>query len=221
MEWLIVEGLLAKSVFCPQCNKEMKLVTCNDRWDGLKWECRIQTSGKWHKTETSIRKGSWFSQSNMTLEETLKCMYWWCQDLEQSQIMHELGLVHGTGVDWDRFCREVCEMTMFGSSQKIGEEGKIVQIDESKLSRDQPYTGRRTFKYRLSRARIQVERGLGQHKGRCQCLHKQRDCDPDKVVLHIMTACILHNMWEERKECYLEEWNSLSESEIDDLQEFA
>ena len=35
-----------------------------------------------------------------------------------------------------------------------------------------------------------------------------------------MTACILHNMWEERKECYLEEWNSLSESEIDDLQEF-
>ena len=77
------------------------------------------------------------------------------------------------------------------------------------------------FNYRLSRARIQVERGLGQHKGRCQCLHKQRDFDPDKVVFHIMTACILHNMWEEGKECYLEEWNSLSESEIDDLQEFA
>ena len=119
MEWLIVEGLLAKSVFCPQCNKEMKLVTCNDRWDGLKWECRIQTSGKWHKTETSIRKGSWFSQSNMALEEILKCTYWWCQDLEQSQIMHELGLVRSTGVDWDSFCREVCEMTMFDSSQKI------------------------------------------------------------------------------------------------------
>ena len=59
--------------------------------------------------------------------------------------MHELGPVHGTGVDWDSFCREVCEMTMFDSSQKIGGEGKIVQIDESKLSRDQPYTGRRTF----------------------------------------------------------------------------
>ena len=54
--------------------------------------------------------------------------------------MHELGLVHGTGVDWDRFCREVCEMTMFDSSQKIGGEGKIVQIDESKLSRDPPDT---------------------------------------------------------------------------------
>jgi len=47
----------------------------------------------------------------------------------QSQITHELGLVCGTGVDWDSFCREVCEMTMFDSSQKIGGEGKIVQID--------------------------------------------------------------------------------------------
>ena len=33
--------------------------------------------------------------------------------------MHELGLVRSTGVDWDSFCREVCEMTMFDSSQKI------------------------------------------------------------------------------------------------------
>ena len=141
MEWLIVEGLLAKSELCPQCNREMKLVTCNDRSDGLKWECRIQTSGKRHKTETSIRKGSWFSQRNMTLEEILKFTFWWCQDLEQSQITHELGLARGTGVDWDSFCREVCEITMFDSSQKIGGEGKIVQIDESKFGKRKYHRG--------------------------------------------------------------------------------
>ena len=56
MEWLIVEGLLAKSELCPQCNKEMKLLTCNDRSDGLKWECRIQTSGKRHDGDIS-KKG--------------------------------------------------------------------------------------------------------------------------------------------------------------------
>ena len=126
----MAEGLLAKSQLCPHCNKEMKLVTWNDRSDGLKWECRTQTSGKRHKTEASIRKGSWFAQSNMTLEEILKFTYWWRQDLEQSQITHELGLVRGTGVDWDSFCREVCD-----SSQKIGGEGKIVQIDESKFGK--------------------------------------------------------------------------------------
>lgn len=73
------------------------------------------------------------------------------------------------------------------------------------------------FNYRLSCAHFQVERGLGRLKGRCRCLHKELDCELDKVVLHIMTACILHNMCEERKECYLEEWNRLSESEIGDL----
>ena len=119
----------------------MKLVTCNDRSDGLKWECRIQTSGKRHNTETSIRKGSWFSQSNMTLEEILKFTYWWCQDLEQSQITHELGLARGTGVDWDSFCREVYEITMFDSSQKLGGEGKIVQIDESKFGKRKYHRG--------------------------------------------------------------------------------
>lgn len=141
MEWLMAEGLLAKSQLCPHCNKEMKLVACNDRSDGCKWECRTQTSGKRHKTETSIRKGSWFAQSNMTLEEILKFMYWWCQDLEQSQITHELGLARGTGVDWDSFCREVCEITMFDSNEKIGGEGKIVQIDESKFGKRKYHRG--------------------------------------------------------------------------------
>ena len=104
IQWLMAEGLLGKSQLCPHCNNEMNLVTCNDRSDGLKWECRIQTSGKRHKTETSIRRGSWFAQSNMTLEEILKFTYWWCQDLEHSQITRELRLARGTGVDWDSFC---------------------------------------------------------------------------------------------------------------------
>ena len=133
IEWLMSEGLIRKSQLCPQWNNEMKIVTCNDRSDGLKWECRVQSSAKRHRTELSIRTGSWFAQSNMTLEEILKFTYWWCQDLEQSQITRELRLARGTGVDWDSLCREVCEITMFDSSEKIGGGGKIVQIDESKF----------------------------------------------------------------------------------------
>ena len=30
--------------------------------------------------------GSWFENSNMTIEEVLKFTYWWCQDLNQWQI---------------------------------------------------------------------------------------------------------------------------------------
>ena len=77
----------------------------------------------------------------MTLEEILKFTYWWCQDLEQSQITRELRLARGTGVDWDSFCREVCEVTMFDNSEKIGGEGKIVQIDESKFGKRKYHRG--------------------------------------------------------------------------------
>ena len=141
IEWLISEGLIRRSQLCPQCNNEMKIVTCNDQSDGLKWECRVQSSAKRHRTELSIRTGSWFAQSNMTLEETLKFTYWWCQDLEQSQITRELRLARGAGVDWDSFCREVCEITMFDSSEKIGGGGKIVQIDESKFGKRKYHRG--------------------------------------------------------------------------------
>ena len=73
------------------------------------------------------------------------------------------------------------------------------------------------FNYRLSRARIQIERAFGRLKGRWRCLLNPLDCDLDKVVLHATSACILHNICEERKECYLEEWNRLGEDEIGDL----
>lgn len=73
------------------------------------------------------------------------------------------------------------------------------------------------FNYRLSRARIQIERAFERLKGRWRYLLKTLDCDLDKVELHATTACNLHNICEKGKECYLEEWNRLNENEIGDL----
>ena len=56
-------------------------------------------------------------------------------DLDQAQIRHEMGVATKTGVDWDSFCREVCEVTLFENSMRIGGPGKIVQIDESKFGK--------------------------------------------------------------------------------------
>ena len=63
---------------------DMKLVNCEDCSNGFKWECRRCTNSKRHKVELSIRAGSWFEQSKMTLEEILKYSYWWCQELDQA-----------------------------------------------------------------------------------------------------------------------------------------
>ena len=75
-------------------------------------------------------KEAGLKKSKMTLEEILKLAYWWCQNLD-----HELGLAESTGVDWDSFCHEVCEITLLESSERLRGEGKIVQIDESKFAK--------------------------------------------------------------------------------------
>lgn len=135
IHWLMDEGLISNKHFCPMCGEEMNLRRCEDRSDGLKWECKRQENGKRHKAEISIRKGSWVEKRRMTLEEILKLTYWWCQDLDQAQIKHELGLVEGTGVDWDSFCSEVCKITLLENGEKLGGVGKIVQFDESKFGK--------------------------------------------------------------------------------------
>lgn len=40
IQWLMEEGLLAKSRLCNVCGDNMTLIKCDDRSDGFKWECR-------------------------------------------------------------------------------------------------------------------------------------------------------------------------------------
>lgn len=79
----------------------------------------------------------------MTLEEVLKFTYWWCQDLDQAHIKHELGISSNTAVDWDMFCHETCEVTLENQSEKLGGEGKVVQIDEGKFGKRKYHRGHR------------------------------------------------------------------------------
>ena len=97
---LMDEGMIAKVRLCVICSEKMTLTRCEHSGsDSWKWECRRQQNNKRQKVEVSIREGSWFEKSNMTLEKTMKLTYWWCQDQDQAQIKHELGLGESTGVD--------------------------------------------------------------------------------------------------------------------------
>ncbi|KAL9976846.1 hypothetical protein ACROYT_G014182 [Oculina patagonica] len=69
------------------------------------------------------------------MEEVVKFTYWWTEGLTQEQIKKQLHINPNTAVDWDMFCRETCEVTIQQRSEKIGGEGKVVQIDESKVGK--------------------------------------------------------------------------------------
>lgn len=141
IEWLKEEKLLATNRICDICHSDMMLRDCSDRSDGYVWECRRQIGRKRHRTEKSIREGSWFEQSNLSIEEVVKFTYWWTQGLEQWQIKQQLGLGSHTAVDWDMFCRELCEVTLFENREKLGGPGKVVQIDESKIGKRKYHRG--------------------------------------------------------------------------------
>ena len=143
MKWIMDEGLIASQRKCPTCANDMALLECRDRSDGMRWECRTRFRSKRHKCTLSIRKGSWFEESNLTLEEILKFMYWWTQGLNQDQIKKQLRINANTAVDWDVFCRETCEVTIENKSEKIGGTGKVVEKDESKVGKRKYHHGHR------------------------------------------------------------------------------
>ena len=54
--------------------------------------------------------------------------------------------------------------------------------------------GQRHFNKELSQARIVVEQGFGQTKGRWRCLDKRMDEDSWRIPQKIIACCVLHNI---------------------------
>ena len=129
-ETLLDKENIASKLACPICVENMELVECMDRSDGYKWECKKEVKNKRHESTVSIRKGSWFEESNVTLVEIFKFTYWWLEGLMQEQIKKQLHINPNTAVNWDMFCQKACEVII----QRSG-EGKVVQIDEGKVGK--------------------------------------------------------------------------------------
>ena len=62
-----------------------------------------------------------FSKSNLTIEEVYQLVE---SRFDSVSIQFQLGLSSQTTVDWDMFCREVCETIIVDECQPIGGFGK-------------------------------------------------------------------------------------------------
>ncbi|XP_033102402.1 protein ALP1-like [Anneissia japonica] len=70
---------------------------------------------------------------------------------------------------------------------------------------------KRNFNYRLSRARMVVERAFGQLKGRWRILLRRNDTQLQKVPKLVTACCVLHNFCIQTNEEYNEEWDDHDE----------
>ena len=99
--------------------------------DGVSWACPQC------KTRKSVREGSFFKDSRLSLKKWLIIMHWWARQYPVTEAAEEAQVNSGTAVDAYQWLREVCTTRLLGVDVKLGGQGTIVQIDES-LFRHKP-----------------------------------------------------------------------------------
>ena len=102
-----------------------------DVGDGVSWWC---SSCKGRK---SIRDGSFFNKSRLTLQKWLLIMYLWARQYPVTDVAEEAEVELHTAIDIYQWLREVCSTWLLQAPIVLGGPGKIVQIDES-LFRHKP-----------------------------------------------------------------------------------
>ena len=97
----------------------------NNVHDGVSWRC-LQCKGR-----KTIREGSFFHKSNLTLQKWFVLMIWWAREYPVSDAAKEADVDRGTAIDVYRWLREVCSTKLLSTPIVLGGRGDIVQIDES------------------------------------------------------------------------------------------
>ena len=99
--------------------------------DGYSWWCRQC------KTRKSIRDGSFFSKSKLTLQKWLLMLHLWALDCPVTDAMDQAEIDSRTAVDIYQWLREICTTKLLQAPIILGGPGAVVQIDES-LFRHKP-----------------------------------------------------------------------------------
>ena len=126
INFLKSKGLLASSMDCVTCGVPMYWVkhtvsACKDGWS---WrpECA---------TYKSIRTGSFFSKSKLTLQKWIHLIYLRSISMPVLTACNEAEVANKTAVDGYQWLREVCSTKLLTSPIKLGGPGTVVQADES------------------------------------------------------------------------------------------
>lgn len=123
IDWLLKIGLLLNlsGIVCQFCEKGRFGLRKDSSFskDNCCWRCSNKECNK----KVSIREGSWFSKSSLTLEKLLLITYFWVYRADQEFVQHELEISHTTIVDWYNFAREICIQILEKFSQQVGGVG--------------------------------------------------------------------------------------------------
>ncbi|GBL81146.1 hypothetical protein AVEN_83196-1 [Araneus ventricosus] len=141
-EWCMGMDMIAKEYVCPTCGEKM-ILTENNCSDGYAWVCRKFGVNE-HHIKRTVRKGSWFEESKLTIPEVLILTYLWVKKTPNEWIVDEMNVPEPTVVDWKSVYRKVCvDMLVKDSKVKLGGVGMVVEIDGSRFGKRKYNRGKR------------------------------------------------------------------------------
>ena len=121
-------------IYTKRCGVAMVERQRSDISDGYRWRCQRC------KTSKSIRDGSFFAKSKLSLQKWLILIFWWSQQYPVKDAQRVAEVDKGTAIDVYRWLREICTTKLLPMPMILGGPGVVVQIDES-LFRHKPKVG--------------------------------------------------------------------------------
>jgi hypothetical protein len=126
IEFLKDIGLIRRTMQCNSCGRDMTWSQRPDGNDGVRWRCQRRVAGAMCNRSTSIRHGSWFQRSKLTLLEIILLTYDIVCREPATNIQKEFCFSSHTTADWGMFCRKTMLVFLEGCSVKIGGPNKTV-----------------------------------------------------------------------------------------------
>ena len=112
----------------------------------LEWRCANQRCPK-RCTYRTIRAGSFFERSRITLDKWLYVTYLWSQGTKVNSVERQVQIDEKTIIQMFQYLRDVCSTKLLSTPVELGGPGVIAQIDESLFNHKSKYNrGRQASK---------------------------------------------------------------------------
>lgn len=141
IEYITNLGIIWNKYTFPKCGNEMSLTPRSDLSDGFQWACR-KYSAPSHQVRRSIRTGTWFAVSKMSMKDILLVTYFLINRIDHRFIMQELQVSPRTVCEWHCYVHAVCVDACLRMNDPIGGVGMVVEIDEFKFGKRKSNLGR-------------------------------------------------------------------------------
>jgi transposase-like protein len=121
----------------------MKIVT-HKGGDGEIWRCRRMVDKLRHYQKVSIRRGSVFSASKLSIKELVYMMYEWTVNTSVEQTSFQLTVSEKAVTRWFRTMRATSEWFIKQRlDRQIGGDQEVIEADECQIGRRKYHRGRK------------------------------------------------------------------------------